>query len=131
MLFRSVFLSFAATRRLPFGLEDRRIPDSALSASSRWDEYHGPHRGRLNTQRQGRYRGAWASRVNNRKQWIQIDIGTRAALYGIATQGRQDAGQWVKAYKVMYSRSGVRWTWYQVRRRIVVSEIWIQVRNTG
>ena len=44
-------------------------------------------------------------------------------MYGIATQGRQDAGQWVKAYKVMYSRSGVRWTLYQVGRRTVVSNI--------
>ena len=121
------FFSFsshiAVINRMPLGVEDLRIPDSALSASSRWDEYHGPHRGRLNTQRRGRYRGAWSSRANNRHQWLQIDIGTRALVYGLGTQGRQDHGQWVKAYKVMYSGDGVRWRWYQVRRRTLVSSI--------
>ena len=122
-----ILLSFSVTYRLPLGVEDRRIPDSALSSSSRWDCYHGPHRARLNSQRRGRYRGAWSSRANNRKQWLQIDIGTKALVYGIASQGRQDAGQWVKAYKVMYSKSGVRWRWYQVRRRTMVSRMWINV----
>ena len=121
---RRIFLfsyCFTVTYRLPLGVEDRRIPDSALSSSSRWDTYHGPHRARLNTQRRGRRRGAWSSRANSRNQWLQIDIGTRAVVYGIATQGRQDAGQWVKVYKVMYSKNGVRWRWYQVRRRNMVS----------
>ena len=111
----------SVVKRLPLGIEDHRIPDSALSSSSRWDGYHGPHRCRLNAQRRGRSRGAWSSRANNRRQWLQIDVGSRALVYGIATQGRQDAGQWVKTYKVMYSRNGVRWRWYQVRRRTLVS----------
>lgn len=106
---------------MPLGVEDLRIPDCALSASSRWDGYHGPHRGRLNIQRRGRFRGAWSSRANNRHQWFQVDIGTIALLYGVATQGRQDYAQWVKAYKVMYSRDCVKWRWYQVRRKTLVS----------
>ena len=110
-------------KRLPLGVEDRRIPDSALSSSSRWDTHHGPHRCRLNAQRRGRNRGAWSSRANNRAQWLQIDVGSRAILYGMATQGRQDLGQWVKTYKVMYSSDGVRWRWYQVRRRTLVSSL--------
>ena len=106
---------------MPLGIEDLRIPDCALSASSRWDGYHGPHRGRLNFQTRGRFRGAWSSRANNRHQWFQVDIGTIALLYGVATQGRQDYGQWVKAYKVIYSRDYVKWRWYQVRRKTLVS----------
>ena len=116
-----LFSNTSVRKRLPLGVEDRRIPDSALSSSSRWDEYHGPHRCRLNSLRRGRNRGAWSSRANNRAQWLQIDVGSRAILYGMATQGRQDLGQWVKTYKVMYSSDGVRWRWYQVRRRTLVS----------
>jgi len=116
-----LFSNISVTKRLPLGVEDRRIPDSALSSSSRWDAYHGPHRCRLNAQRRGRHRGAWSSRANNRAQWLQIDVGSKAFLYGMATQGRQDLGQWVKTYKVMYSSDGVRWRWYQVRRRTLVS----------
>jgi len=35
---------------LPLGMEDERIPDSAIVASSRHSEYYGPERGRLNNQ---------------------------------------------------------------------------------
>lgn len=116
-----LLFNISVKNRLPLGVEDRRIPDSALSSSSRWDGYHGPHQCRLNTQRRGRYRGAWSARANNRHQWLQIDVGCQAVVYGIATQGRQDLGQWVKTYRVMSSRDGVRWRWYRVRRRAVVS----------
>lgn len=34
----------------PLGMENRKIPDSAIVASSRYSTYYGPERGRLNKQ---------------------------------------------------------------------------------
>ena len=34
----------------PLGMENRKIPDSAIVASSRYSTYYGPERGRLNNQ---------------------------------------------------------------------------------
>ena len=33
---------------LPLGMEKEKIPDSAIVASSRYNDYYGPERGRLN-----------------------------------------------------------------------------------
>ena len=35
---------------LPLGMENKTIPDSAIVASSRYDDDYGPERGRLNNQ---------------------------------------------------------------------------------
>ena len=37
----------------PLGMENGRIPNSSIVASSRLDEYHGPERGRLNKKPEG------------------------------------------------------------------------------
>ena len=37
----------------PLGMENGKIPDSAIVASSRYNQYWGPERGRLNEQKDG------------------------------------------------------------------------------
>ncbi|EDO48088.1 predicted protein, partial [Nematostella vectensis] len=102
------------------GVTDYRIPNSAIQASSSWDTNHGPHRGRLLLCRQGKRIGAWSARHNNRAQWLQVDIGVQAKVTGVATQGRQALKQWVTSYVLAYSRSGIRFTTYRVRRRVKI-----------
>ena len=63
---------FVAVSRLPLGVSDKRIRDSALSASSFWDRYHAASRGRLHICKSGRFRGAWSARRNVRGQWLQV-----------------------------------------------------------
>lgn len=63
---------FVAVSRLPLGVSDKRIRDSALSASSLWDRYHAASRGRLHICKLGRFRGAWSARRNIRGQWLQV-----------------------------------------------------------
>lgn len=63
---------FVAVSRLPLGVSDKRIRDSALSASSFWDRYHAASRGRLHICKSGRFRGAWSARRNIRGQWLQV-----------------------------------------------------------
>ena len=50
--------------------------------------------------------GAWSSRHNNKGQWLEVDLGETAKVTMVATQGRYDADQWVKSYKVAYSKYG-------------------------
>ena len=41
-------------------------------------------------------------------------------IKGVATQGRQDANQWVKSYTVMYSIDGMNFVPYKENRRVKV-----------
>ena len=107
--------------RLPLGVEDRRIPDGSFEASSSWDRNHGPKRSRLNMLRRRSRRGAWSARHNNRRQWLQVDIGASARVIGFGTQGRQDANQWVTSFKISSSRNGLRFVYYKEKGRVKVS----------
>lgn len=92
------------------GIQSGRIKNAAMTASSQWDKFHAPFRARLHIARQGRYIGSWSARHNNHNQWLKIDLGRTTRVTGIATQGRQDADQWVTAYYVYYSQDGVHWS---------------------
>ena len=48
-------------------------------------------------------------------QYLQIDLSEDHIIYGVATQGRSDFGQWVKTYQLEYSEDGSEtWKYYQV-----------------
>lgn len=104
---------------LPLGLEDKRIVDGGLSASTFYNHNLAPWLGRINSIR------SWSARVNNARQWLQIDFGNVARVTGIATQGRRDAHQWVTRYVLSYG-DGTNFRAYRERRQIRVSEplIW-------
>ena len=92
------------------GIQRGKIKNAAMAASSQWNKYLAPFRGRLHIKKQGRYGGAWASRHRNHNQWLKIDLGRSMKVTGIATQGRQDAAQWVTAYYVYYSLDGLHYS---------------------
>ena len=92
------------------GIQTGKIKNAAFTASSQWDRFHAPFRARLHIQKQGRYIGAWASRANNHNQWLMVDLGIPTKVTGIATQGRQDAAQWVTAFWVYYSLDGMHFS---------------------
>ena len=104
--YNSLFVSERFYDR-PIGLQNYRIKNAAITASSRWDQNHAPWLARLHRSRRGRFIGAWSSRRNDYKQWLQVDMGRSMKVTGIATQGRQDADQWVTAYYVYISSDGV------------------------
>ena len=51
---------------------------------------------------------------------LQIDFEALTRATGIATQGRYDAEQWVKTYRLTYSRDGSTYKYYAERRVIKV-----------
>ena len=44
--------------------------------------------------------GGWCSGANTVGNWIELDNGKLGSLSGIITQGRKNASQWVKSFKL-------------------------------
>ncbi|CAH3172634.1 unnamed protein product [Porites evermanni] len=102
---------------MPLGLEDKRVHDKMMRASSYYNYYCRPASGRLNGRRAGRYGGAWCAKRSDRRQWLQVDFGAIAKVSRVATQGRQNGAQWVKSYYLSYSRNGYRFITYKENGR--------------
>ena len=121
-LFTSLFI-IADKCDVPLGIQDGRITQSMLKASSMYNRYYGPWSARLQARNHGAIRGGWLARVNNNRQWLQIDLGAKSVVKRIATQGRYDANQWVTSYTVSYSNNGVRFYPYRENRRVRVCSL--------
>ena len=88
------------------GMKSGKIPDSAITATTIYNQYYGPQRARLNTVKSGSFNGAWIPKTQDMGQWIQVNLGHITKITRIATQGRQDAAQWVKSYSITFSLEG-------------------------
>lgn len=94
-------------------MQNDKLPNSALSASSQYNGRAGPENARLHFYAErGRY-GAWIAQKQDHNQWLQVDFGVETVITRIATQGRQDAAQWVKEYTLRYSTDGFHFKQYQ------------------
>ncbi|XP_028419313.1 uncharacterized protein LOC114545227 [Dendronephthya gigantea] len=102
------------------GVENGKVLDSQLSASSEWNFNHGVLNGRLNFKAHGHRQGAWSSRHNNHHQWFQVNFGLQATVTEILTQGRSNYNQWVKSYFVSYSKYGLDFITYRVNGLVKV-----------
>ena len=87
-------------------MKSGKIPNSAIAATTSLNQYYGPERARLDTVKSGSYAGAWIPKANDLGQWIGVDLGKITKITRIASQGRQDAGHWVKSYSLTYSVEG-------------------------
>uniref|UniRef100_A0A3B5QAQ0 receptor protein-tyrosine kinase n=1 Tax=Xiphophorus maculatus TaxID=8083 RepID=A0A3B5QAQ0_XIPMA len=98
--------------RYALGMEDGRIPDQDLTASSRWYETTGPQYARLNSEDGD---GAWCPKGQlepSDSQFLQIDLRRLTFLTLFGTQGRYARGlgkEFAAAYRLNYSRDGQLW----------------------
>ncbi|KAL9978605.1 hypothetical protein ACROYT_G016141 [Oculina patagonica] len=99
---------------LPLGMESSHLPDNALSASTYHDARFIPQRSRLNTIPASGKLGAWCTRTNNGKEWLQVYFGRETTVSKVATQGRYDGDNWVMSYSLSYSVDGSHWSWYRL-----------------
>ena len=81
-------------------------------ASSQYNQYYGPDRGRLRTEGEGSYGGGWAAQYNDVNQFLQFDLGRELKVTAVATQGRSDANWMVTSYTLAYSVDGGSFTPY-------------------
>ena len=91
------------------GMEDGRITDSQITASSEHSSSHGITNARLNRPAQSGTTGAWSAGTNDINQWMQVEFETSTWMNGVIIQGRSDYNQWVTEYKVQYSADGENW----------------------
>ena len=95
------------------GMQNGMVSDNHISASSIWNKGHRAANGRLHFHAGNGRTGAWSAKHNNKNQWLQINLGQRMKITRVATQGRQDANQWVTKYTLSYSDNGVVFTKYK------------------
>ena len=112
----------------PLGMEDVRIKDSQITASSVIKRKTPPHPwlARLNRNIPGW--GAWCPDITGGKrteknydQYIQIDLLNLTKVTGIATQGRSHSGgrEYAKDYKISYRRDDGTYNFYREKDQTV------------
>ena len=105
---------------MSLGIEDGRIQDSAITASTIHNSAHVAHLGRLNLVARSGKNGAWCAKTSNNKEWLQIDLGNPTTVTKVATQGRQDSNHWPTSYSIPYSLTGSYWVHYTARGKVKV-----------
>ena len=87
------------------GMENGKIPDSAISFSSVWGfPLFSHNQCRLNEQS---IYGGWVALFSILGQWLQVDFQAQVLITGFATQGRNASlKEWVTSYAVSYSHNG-------------------------
>ena len=79
------------------GLENKDIPDSSITASSRNSDNYRASQGRLHQQ------GTWLAKINGAEQWFQVDFVNWTKVTGVAIQGSGHWQWWVTKFKLAYS----------------------------
>ena len=91
-------------------MEDGRIANYQVTASSAWRNYTRAYFGRLNGEPiRGTSNGVWTPSTHNDRQWIEVNFGIPRLLTGVMTQGRPGDNHWVTRYKVQYSNDSINW----------------------
>ncbi|XP_074617347.1 uncharacterized protein LOC141876569 [Acropora palmata] len=94
---------------LPLGLEDGRIRDDMISASSELNKNHTAKDGRISytTDR----RSAWCAgpEFSLGTQYLQVDFNESVLVSAVATQGDATDNNWINRYLVHYSWNGSDW----------------------
>ncbi|XP_072170080.1 retinoschisin-like [Diadema setosum] len=83
------------------GIEDGRIPDDSLSASSCYYK-DCVTLARLNQPA----KGAWTPGYRDKSPWVQADLGADYLIDGVITQGGGDDEEWVANFSIQYKRDG-------------------------
>lgn len=105
-------------------MEDGRIADPQISASSETTANHAAKYGRLHSQASA---GAWSSGAPNTNQWLQVDLAVYTLVTGVATQGRYGYSQWVTKYKLQYGLDALHFKYYKVEGQTKVKDKYFRI----
>ena len=100
---------------MPLGVEDKRITDGLLTASTYYNSGYAPWYGRLNSIY------SWGVRSNRHGEWFQVNFVETRVVKGVATQGRQNGNYWVKSYTIGYSVDEMNFALYKQGSAVKVS----------
>uniref|UniRef100_A0A665VIU6 Discoidin domain-containing receptor 2 n=1 Tax=Echeneis naucrates TaxID=173247 RepID=A0A665VIU6_ECHNA len=108
--------------RYALGMQDGRIADDDITASSQWYETTGPQYARSEGD------GAWCPEGQlepSDSQYLQVDLGRLTFLTVVGTQGRyarSNGNEFARAYRLNYSRDGLLWKSWRNRQGNTVME---------
>ncbi|EDO27848.1 predicted protein, partial [Nematostella vectensis] len=94
------------------GMENKRILNSQITASSFFGPNHTPWQARLNNQMiNGGSTGSWSAQTSTIDEWLQVDLGSEKTITKVATQGRpNNHNQWVRSYAIRHSLDQATWS---------------------
>ena len=99
-------------------MENGKIPDSAITASSFYDSGLRPIFARLNSA------SAWARAYHaSPPHWLQVNLGGIMAVKMVATQGRRLSKQRVTSYSISSSVDEIEWVKYMENNAVKVSHL--------
>ncbi|XP_053114143.1 contactin-associated protein-like 5 isoform X2 [Hemicordylus capensis] len=99
------------------------LPTTAFDSSSELSSSHSTIFAKLN-RRDGA--GGWSPFDSSMEQWLQVDLGDRVEITGVATQGRYGSSDWTTSYILMFSDTGRNWKQYREE-----DIIWVFSGNTN
>ncbi|XP_061696396.1 contactin-associated protein-like 2b isoform X2 [Syngnathoides biaculeatus] len=85
------------------------LPYSSFTSSSVYGRNYGAGYAKLNW-KQGA--GGWSPSDSDHYQWLQVDLGGKKQVVGIATQGRYSSLDWTSKYQLLYSDTQTNWRPY-------------------
>ena len=95
-------------------MEDDKIPDAHITASSQLDDNNRAALARLQLKEDGLKQGGWSALYNDFGQWIQVDLGGSTRVTRVATQGKNAGDAWVVKYRLQYSEDlGITFTFVE------------------
>ncbi|XP_031575199.1 lactadherin-like [Actinia tenebrosa] len=101
------------------GVDSRKVPNSAITASSTWDPGHEAWRGRLNNYPTSGDAGCWSAGSNTAGEYLQVDLGHVVYITMVATQGRPYGyKQYVRKYSLAYKNSDNSFVDYKVANTV-------------
>ena len=96
------------------GIQTRRIPDSAFTAPSTWDNHDSfrPYRAKLHDQTYPGWCSAAGTPVSH---FLQIDLGSVKTVTGLAIQahGTHHGHNYITKFRIDYSADGSNWLIYK------------------
>ncbi|KAJ7390439.1 EGF-like repeat and discoidin I-like domain-containing protein 3 [Desmophyllum pertusum] len=84
------------------GMQNEKIPDSAIMASTEYGAAYKAINGRLHFMSMPGRVPAWLAKTNDVNQYLQVNFGDWRKVTRVAIQGRADSDQWVKSFSLSY-----------------------------
>ena len=97
-------------------MENGKIPDSSLTASSFTRNGLDPRYARLHSAT------SWSAGINDRSQWLQVDLEMEKTIKKIATQSKHDSLHRVTTYEISSSPDGGAWVPHLENNAVKVSQ---------
>lgn len=97
------------------GMQNRKIANKMLHASSERDSSHKAKHARLFDSR------AWCSARSEYDKYLEVDFGSSIKeITAVATQGHPKEYKWMNKYELRYAL-GARWFAYKINNKLKVS----------